>query len=109
MRRSDLPADGDSVGLPLAEPDVEDRDIRVDRGDPRQRLLSRRGLADDGDVLVGVLEQIPEARPDDLVIVEEEDVDHLDSSLVRNAAATRCGGVTTLRSPRPGLASRAGG
>ena len=53
MRRADLPTHGDAVGLALAEPDVEDRDIRVDRGDAGQRLLGGRGLTDDGDALIG--------------------------------------------------------
>ncbi len=58
----------------VGQPPVEDGDVGPQRGDPGDRLLHRAGLAHHLDVALA-LEQVVQASPDDLVVVEEEDAD----------------------------------
>ncbi len=68
MQRADVAARLDAVAL--LEADVEDGHIRIERVHPTNRLLGGRRLADDLDVTLG-LEQVADAAPHDLVIVEQ--------------------------------------
>jgi signal transduction histidine kinase len=69
MGRADLPADLHTVTVGQA--DVEHGDIGTRRRDSGQRLGSGSGLADDFEVALR-LEQLLDAAPDDLVVVEQE-------------------------------------
>ena len=55
----------------VGQPHVEDRHIGAQRGDAGQGLGGGARLADDLDVVLG-LEELGDAPPDDLVVVEEE-------------------------------------
>ena len=71
--RADLPADVDAAAV--GQPGVEHRDVGPQRRDPGGRLLRRTGLADHLDVALA-LQQLTQAAPDHLVVVEQEDSDH---------------------------------
>ncbi len=72
--RAKLAADGDTVAV--GQPDVEHGDIRTQGRDSYQRLGRGRRLAHDDDVVLG-LEQLLDAAPDHLVVVEQEDANGL--------------------------------
>ena len=69
MGRTDLPAHLHAVTV--GEADVEHRDVRTRRRDACQRLGRGSCLADDFEVAVR-LEELLDATPDDLVVIEEE-------------------------------------
>ena len=69
VQRADVAAGLDAVALLQA--DVEHGDIRVERVHASHRLLGGGRLADDLDVALG-LEQVADAAPHDLVVVEQE-------------------------------------
>ncbi len=74
MKRADVATRFDAVSV--LEPDIEHGDVGVERMDPSDCLLGRRRLADDDDVPLG-LEQVADAAPHDLVVVEQEHCDAL--------------------------------
>jgi hypothetical protein len=65
--RPDLPTRSHTVAL--GKSDVENGDIRIEGGDLKHGIVLRARLADDRDVALG-LEQIANAPPNDLVIIE---------------------------------------
>jgi hypothetical protein len=69
-RRPDLAADLDAA--PIRQPHVENGDVRLCRRNARQGVGDGARLADHVNVL-STLEQGAQARPDHLMIVEEED------------------------------------
>ena len=73
MAGPDLAADLDAVAV--GQPDVEDGHIGPGRRDAPVGLLGRAGLADDREVVLG-LEQLSQPAAHDLVVVEQEDVNH---------------------------------
>jgi signal transduction histidine kinase len=70
VARPDLATHLDPVTV--REPDVEHRDVRVDRWDAAIRFFGRPGLADHFEIGF-LLEQFAQASANDLVVVEEED------------------------------------
>ena len=72
MRRADVAADVDAAAV--GQPGVENGDVRRGGRDAAQRLGGGAGLTDHLDVVLG-LEQVGDAAPDDLVVVEQEDPD----------------------------------
>ena len=68
----DLAADLDAVAV--GQPHVEDGHVGLELPDELQSLFRRARLADDLHVALAV-EQRPQAGPDELVIVEQEDTD----------------------------------
>ena len=74
VQRADLPAGLDAVAV--LEPHVEDRDVGIEGVHSADGLLLRGGLTDHLDVVLGV-EQIGDAPPHDLVVVEQEHRDRL--------------------------------
>ena len=73
-RRADLAAGLDAVAVLQAH--VEHGDVGVEGVDPADGLGLGARLADDLDVALG-LEQVAQAPPDDLVVVEQEHGDSL--------------------------------
>jgi hypothetical protein len=72
QRGADFPADRDAV--PVGQPDIENRHVRTQRGHPGQRRRRGLRLADHVDVRLGG-QQGPDAAPEDLVVIDEEDAD----------------------------------
>jgi hypothetical protein len=63
-----------SSSTSVGESDVEHRHVGSERREPGERLGRRGHLAHDLEVVLGV-DQLPEAGPDDLVVIEERDAD----------------------------------
>ena len=93
MRRADLAAHLDAVAVGQAH--VEHGDVGLGRGDPCQGLLGRAGLADDLEVVLG-LEQLAQAPPHDLVVVEQEDAVVMGRFCPLRAARTTSGATPTV-------------
>ena len=64
--------------------DVHEHDVGLELGDELDRLQTVRGLADHGEVVLGA-EDHPEPRPDEPLVVSEEDADHALASNGRQA------------------------
>ncbi|MCU1662988.1 MAG: hypothetical protein JWR58_3053 [Pseudonocardia sp.] len=60
-----------SIRHAVGQPHIENRDVRAQRGDAGHRLGGGTRFADDLNVVLG-LEQLCDAAPDDLVIVEQK-------------------------------------
>jgi hypothetical protein len=61
----------DRDALAVGQANVEDGDVRAQRGDAGEGLGGRSGLADDLDVVLA-LQELGDTSPDDLVVVEQE-------------------------------------
>jgi hypothetical protein len=72
-RGAKIPAHADTVAIGQAH--IEDGDVREQLGNLRQGLRGGGRLAHDGDVVLGS-QEVREASPDDLVVVEQEHRDH---------------------------------
>ena len=72
-RDKQLPAQFDAIAV--WQPHVEDRDVGLKGGYPRQRLCHRSGLADDLEFGVRA-EEVDESPSDDLVVIDEKDFHH---------------------------------
>ena len=68
--------------------DVDDRDVGCDGADHRQRLAAIGGLADELDLGVGV-EQRPDAREDDRMVVGQDDADTVHAGPSRGSGGGR--------------------
>ena len=75
--------------LPSGKPHVEDGDVRQQRADLLQPLLGRGGLPDDVHVVLGVQERF-QSRPDQLMVVQDEDADFHSHN------------IATMQAPRAG-------
>jgi hypothetical protein len=80
IRPLDRRVDGPHVAahvdpVAVGQPRVQHRHVRAQRRDPAGRLLGQAGLAHDLDVAVG-LQQVDQAAPDHLMVVEKKDSDH---------------------------------
>ena len=71
---ADFAADGDAVAV--GEADVEDGDVGFEGGDAGQGGGGGAGFADDGDAGFG-FEEVADAHPDDLMIIQQEHPDRL--------------------------------
>ena len=87
----------------VGQPDVEDRDIGAKRRDAGHGLRGGAGLADDLDVVLG-LEQLRDAPPDDLVVVEQEHGDAHGTDPPRRPSSSRR--YCRVRGGRAGRRSR---
>ncbi|GIH07865.1 hypothetical protein Rhe02_59320 [Rhizocola hellebori] len=72
--RADLPAHVYSAAI--GQPGIEHRYLRAKRRDPGDGLLRRPGLAHDLDVAFA-LKELAQAAADHLVVVKQENTDHL--------------------------------
>ena len=73
-RRTD--ATGRLEAVHAWHPDVHEHDVRAERLDQGERLGPVVGLADDGDVRLGV-EDHPQPGADELLVVDEQHPDHV--------------------------------
>src|SRR5207248_5464274 len=70
----------DAVGVPLAQPDVDDRHLRLDVHRHGEGLFDTASLGDDLDVRL-VAEKVAEPAADQFVVVDEQYLDRHTSRL----------------------------